>query len=59
MLAIFGAWSVPYLQQVAAHRAGDVWLAQFQNRLEVNEGFHFKLWALNIPRGLGTSCRGW
>ncbi len=54
MLAIFGAWSVPYLQQVAAHRAGDVWLAQFQNRLEVNEGFHFKLWALNIPRGLGN-----
>ena len=54
MLAIFGAWGVPYLQQVAAHRAGDVWLAQFQNRLEVNEGFHFKLWVLNIPRGLGN-----
>ncbi len=54
MLAIFGAWGVPYLQQVAAHRVGDVWLAQFQNRLEVNEGFHFKLWALNIPRGLGN-----
>ena len=54
MLAIFGAWGVPYLQQVAAHRGGGVWLAQFQNRLEVNEGFQFKLWALNIPRGLAN-----
>ncbi len=54
MLAIFGAWSVPYLRQVAAHHAGDVWLAQFQNRLEVNEGFHFGTWVLNVPRGLAN-----
>ena len=52
MLAIFGAWSAPYLQQVAAHRGGDVWLLQFQSRLEVSEGFHLGIWALNVPRGL-------
>ena len=52
MLAIFAAWAVPYLHQTAAHRAGGVWLAQFQGRLEVNEGFHLATWLLNIPRGL-------
>ena len=52
MLAIFGAWSVPYLQQAAAQRGGDVWLTQFQSRLEVSEGFHLGIWALNVPRGL-------
>ncbi len=52
MLAIFAAWAVPYLQQTAADRAGGVWLAQFQGRLEVNEGFHLAAWVLNIPRGL-------
>ena len=52
MLAIFALWAVPYLHQTAAHRAGGVWLAQFQGRLEVNEQFHFGVWLLNIPRGL-------
>ncbi len=52
MLGIFGLWAVPYFQHTAAHRAGGVWWAQFQGRLEVNEGFHFGVWLLNIPRGL-------
>ena len=52
MLAIFALWAVPYLHQTAAHRAGGVWLAQFQGRLEVNEQFRFGVWLLNIPRGL-------
>ena len=52
MLAIFALWAVPYLRQTAAHRAGGVWLAQFQGRLEVNEQFRFGVWLLNIPRGL-------
>ena len=52
MLAIFAAWAVPYLHQTAAHRAGGVWLAQLQGRLEVNEQFRFGAWLLNIPRGL-------
>ena len=52
MLAIFALWAVPYLHQTAAHRAGGVWLAQFQGRLEVDERFRFGVWLLNIPRGL-------
>lgn len=52
MLAIFGAWAVPYWQQTAAGGAGRVWWAQFQGRMEVNETFHLRAWALNIPRGL-------
>ncbi|MBE7156827.1 MAG: glycosyltransferase family 39 protein [Rhodospirillales bacterium] len=52
MLAIFGAWAVPYLRQTAASGAGGVWLAQFQGRMEVNEKFRLAAWALNVPRGL-------
>ena len=52
MLTIFAAWAVPYFHATAADRAGGVWLAQFQGRLEVNEGFRFGAWLLNIPRGL-------
>ena len=38
MLGLFALWAVPYFHQTAAHRASGVWLAQFQGRLEVNEG---------------------
>ena len=54
MLAIFGAWAVPYLRQTAAGGAGGVWWAQFQGRMEVNEKFRLAAWALNIPRGLAN-----
>ena len=52
MLAIFGAWAVPYWQQTAAGGAGKVWWAQFQGRMEVNEKFRLAAWALNLPYGL-------
>ena len=54
MLGIFAAWAVPYLRQTAAGGAGEVWLAQFQGRMEVNEKFHLATWLLNIPRGLAN-----
>lgn len=54
MLAIFALWAVPYLRMTAADRVGEVWRAQIEGRLEVNEGFHFKGWILNVPRGLAN-----
>lgn len=54
MLAIFALWAVPYLRLTAAERVGEVWRAQFEGRLEVNEGFHFSGWIRNIPRGLAN-----
>ncbi len=52
MLAIFGAWAVPYLHLTAAERVGQVWSNQLADRLEVDEAFRAGKWALNIPRGL-------
>lgn len=54
MLGIFALWAVPYLRMTAAARVGAVWSAQFTGRMEVNEGFHFAGWILNIPRGLAN-----
>ena len=54
MAGIFALWAVPYLHLTAADRVGEVWRAQFEGRMEVNEGFHFAGWMLNIPRGLAN-----
>lgn len=54
LLGIFAPWAVPYLQLTAADRVGEVWRAQFEGRLEVNGGFHFSGWILNVPRGLAN-----
>jgi 4-amino-4-deoxy-L-arabinose transferase-like glycosyltransferase len=54
MLAIFAAWAIPHLRETPAARVGGVWLAQFQGRMEVDEGFRLKGWLLNLPRGLAN-----
>ncbi len=52
MVGIFAAWAVPYLQMTASEHATHVWSRQFSGRL-LGEGFNFRGWILNIPRGLG------
>lgn len=54
MLGLFALWVVPYLRLTAADRVGEVWRSQFEGRMEINEGFHFSGWILNIPRGLAN-----
>ncbi len=54
MGGIFLLWAVPYLHLTAADRVGEVWRAQFEGRMEVNDGFHFAGWILNVPRGLAN-----
>jgi 4-amino-4-deoxy-L-arabinose transferase-like glycosyltransferase len=51
MLAIFGAWAVPYLQMTDAGHVASVWSKQFSGRVT---GADFKVsdWLLNIPRGI-------
>jgi 4-amino-4-deoxy-L-arabinose transferase-like glycosyltransferase len=51
MLAIFGAWAIPYLQVTEAGHAAGVWSRQFSGRL-TGEDFKFGEWLLNIPRGI-------
>ena len=51
MLAIFGAWAIPYFQMTEAGRAAGVWSRQFSGRL-IGEDFKLGDWLLNIPRGI-------
>ena len=51
-LLLFAAWAYPYMRQTAAERAGEVWRAQVQGRLEIGDKFRVKDWLMNIPRGL-------
>ena len=51
MLAIFGAWAVPYLQMTDAGHVASVWSKQFSGRVTGTD-FKFGDWLLNIPRGI-------
>ena len=51
MLAIFGAWAVPYFQMTHAQEVAGVWSRQFSGRLS-GEDFKLGDWLLNIPRGI-------
>ena len=51
MLAIFGAWAVPYLQMTEAGHVASVWSKQFSGRV-TGADFKFGDWLLNIPRGI-------
>jgi 4-amino-4-deoxy-L-arabinose transferase-like glycosyltransferase len=51
MLAIFGAWAIPFLQNTSPQIAASKWSLQYTGRLQ---GIDFKFfnWIQNIPRGL-------
>jgi 4-amino-4-deoxy-L-arabinose transferase-like glycosyltransferase len=51
MLAIFGAWAVPYLQMTEAGHVASVWSKQFSGRV-TDADFKLGDWLLNIPRGI-------
>ena len=51
MLAIFGAWAVPYLQMTQAGHVASVWSKQFSGRV-TDADFKLGDWLLNIPRGI-------
>jgi 4-amino-4-deoxy-L-arabinose transferase-like glycosyltransferase len=51
MLAIFGAWAIPYLQMTEAGHVAGVWSKQFSGRV-TGATFKFGDWLLNIPRGI-------
>jgi 4-amino-4-deoxy-L-arabinose transferase-like glycosyltransferase len=51
MLAIFGAWAIPFLQSTSPQVAASKWSLQFTGRLQGID-FEFFSWIQNIPRGL-------
>jgi 4-amino-4-deoxy-L-arabinose transferase-like glycosyltransferase len=51
MLAIFGAWAIPFLQSTSPQVAASKWSLQFTGRLQGID-FKFLSWIQNIPRGL-------
>jgi 4-amino-4-deoxy-L-arabinose transferase-like glycosyltransferase len=51
MLAIFGAWAIPFAASTTMHLAVHNWSVQFTERLKGTD-FHFFNWILNVPRGL-------
>ena len=51
MLAIPGAWAIPFLQRTTTDVALDKWSAQFTGRLRGID-FKFVSWIQNIPRSL-------
>jgi 4-amino-4-deoxy-L-arabinose transferase-like glycosyltransferase len=52
MLAIFAAWAVPCLQMMHETNIAHAWSRQFSGRVS-GEGFRFRGWIQNVPRGLG------
>lgn len=52
MLSIFAAWAVPALMAAEGVDVARVWSRQFSGRL-AGEGFKFRGWIMNIPRGIG------
>ena len=51
MLAIFGAWAVPYLEMTQAGHVASVWSKQFSGRV-TDADFKLGDWLLNMPRGI-------
>jgi 4-amino-4-deoxy-L-arabinose transferase-like glycosyltransferase len=51
MLAIFGAWGIPFVASTTMHLAVHKWSIQFTERLKGSD-FQFLNWIQNVPRGL-------
>src|SRR5436190_5828346 len=51
MLAIFGMWAIPFMQNTTTHMAAAKWSNQFTGRLRGLD-FRFASWIQNIPRSL-------